>query len=161
MERKKQVGLESLVQQIRMYTTCNCLYVVYILVFEKKKNTKLQPSRHVYLSTYLSTCLFIQLYSLSSVKNVPTNAGDLGSIPGSGRFPGEEMVTTPAFLSGKSYGLRSLMNYSLWIPQSQTQLSDTTTEFFPPIGDSLMITVKNNNTDSLSTYAIFHLGMLQ
>ena len=26
----------------------------------------------------------------SVVKNLPTNAGDAGSIPGSGRFPGEE-----------------------------------------------------------------------
>ena len=25
----------------------------------------------------------------STVKNVPANAGDMGSIPGSGRFPGE------------------------------------------------------------------------
>ena len=26
----------------------------------------------------------------------------------------KEMVTTPAFLLGKSYGLRNLVNYSLW-----------------------------------------------
>ena len=41
------------------------------------------------------------------VKNVSTNAGDMGSIPG-------EMVTQLSFLAGKSHGQRSLAGYSLW-----------------------------------------------
>ena len=45
----------------------------------------------------------------SVVKNPPANAGDLGSIPGSGRSPGgENGIPTPAFLSGKPHGQRSL-----------------------------------------------------
>ena len=40
------------------------------------------------------------------VKNPP--AGDVGLIPGSGRFPGEEMQHTPVFLPGKSHRQRSL-----------------------------------------------------
>ena len=42
------------------------------------------------------------------------SAGDLGSIPGSGRSPEKEMATSPVFLCGKSHGRRSLAGYSLW-----------------------------------------------
>ena len=49
------------------------------------------------------------------VKNTPANAGDTGSIPGSGRYPLEKrMATTPEFLPGKSQGQRSLVGYSSW-----------------------------------------------
>ena len=49
------------------------------------------------------------------VKNLPANAGDVrdvGSIPGLGMPPEEEMATpTPIFLPGKSRGQRSLGGY--------------------------------------------------
>ena len=49
------------------------------------------------------------------VENPPTNAGDLGSIPGSGSSPGEgKWQPTPVFLPGKSHGQRSLPGYSPW-----------------------------------------------
>ena len=42
------------------------------------------------------------------------NVGDLGSIPGSGRSPGEEKwQPSPVPLPGKSHGWRSLVGYSL------------------------------------------------
>ena len=42
-------------------------------------------------------------------------AGDPGSIPGWGRFPGEgNGKPTPVFLPGESHGQRSLAGYSLW-----------------------------------------------
>ena len=42
-------------------------------------------------------------------KDSACNAGDLGSIPGSGRSPGErEWQPTPVFLQGESRGQRSL-----------------------------------------------------
>ena len=41
------------------------------------------------------------------------NAGDLGSIPGLERFPGERQPT-PVFLAGRSYGQRRLPGYSPW-----------------------------------------------
>ena len=50
----------------------------------------------------------------SVAKNLPANAGDLGSIPGLGRSPEEEMAPTPVFLPGKSHGQRSLAGYSPW-----------------------------------------------
>ena len=49
------------------------------------------------------------------VKNLLANAGDTGSIPGSGRSPGEgNGNTTPGFLPGESHGQRSLAGYSPW-----------------------------------------------
>ena len=51
----------------------------------------------------------------SVVKNPPANAEDAGSIPGSGRSPGERN-TNPLQYScpGESYGQRSLVGYSPW-----------------------------------------------
>ena len=41
------------------------------------------------------------------------NAGDLGSIPGLGKFPGEgKWQPTPVLLPGKFHGQRSLVGYS-------------------------------------------------
>ena len=40
-------------------------------------------------------------YSGSKVKNPPANAGDVGSIPGSGRSPAEEMATHSSILAWK------------------------------------------------------------
>ena len=49
------------------------------------------------------------------VKNPHANAGDMSSIPGSGRSLGEgNGATTPLFLPQKPYGQRSLVGYSLW-----------------------------------------------
>ena len=46
----------------------------------------------------------------SVVKNQPANAGDTGSIPGSGRFPWRRTwQPTPVFLPGKSKGQNSLV----------------------------------------------------
>ena len=46
----------------------------------------------------------------SEVKASPWNAGDLGSIPGSGRSPGEgKWQPTPVLLPGESHGGRSLV----------------------------------------------------
>ena len=43
------------------------------------------------------------------------NAGDTGSIFGSGRFPwNREWQPTPVFLLGKSHGQRNLAGYSPW-----------------------------------------------
>ena len=43
------------------------------------------------------------------------SAGELGSIPGSRRSPGEgNGYLTPVFLPGKFHGQRSLVDYSPW-----------------------------------------------
>ena len=49
------------------------------------------------------------------VKDLPVNAGDMGSIPGSRRSPGDRNgKPTPGFLPGKCHGQRSLAGYSSW-----------------------------------------------
>ena len=60
----------------------------------------------------------------SVVKNLPANAGDAGSIPGSGRSPAEgngnssvlawEIPCTLVFLPGKYYVQMTLVGYSPW-----------------------------------------------
>ena len=49
------------------------------------------------------------------LKNLPANAGDAGSIPGSGRYPQKrEWQPTVVFLPGESHGQRNLEGYSPW-----------------------------------------------
>ena len=51
----------------------------------------------------------------SDGKGAICDAGNLGSIPGSGRSPGEsKWQPTPVFLPGESHGQRSLVGYSPW-----------------------------------------------
>ena len=57
------------------------------------------------------------------VKNMLANAGDIGSIPGPGRFPWRRKCqSTPVFSLGKFYIERNLLGYSPYGPK----LSDTT-----------------------------------
>jgi len=48
------------------------------------------------------------------VKNMPANAGDVSSISGSERCPGEGNCNPLQFLPGKGYGQRRLVVYSSW-----------------------------------------------
>ena len=51
----------------------------------------------------------------SDSKESACNAGDLGSIPGSGRSPGEgNWQPTLVFLPGEFYGQKSLGGYNPW-----------------------------------------------
>ena len=50
----------------------------------------------------------------SDSKESACNAGDPGSIPGSGRSPGKGNGPTPVFMPGKFHGQRSLAGYSSW-----------------------------------------------
>ena len=71
------------------------------------------------------------------VKNLPTNAEDMGSIPKSGRFHWRiTWQPTPVFLPGESHGQRSLVGYSPW----GCKESDTTER------------LNNNNNQILSTF---------
>ena len=48
-------------------------------------------------------------------KRSACNSGDLGSIPGWGRFPWRrERLPTPVFLPGEFHGQRSLVGFSPW-----------------------------------------------
>ena len=50
----------------------------------------------------------------SVVKNPPANAGDAGSIPGSGRSLEKEMEAHSSILAWEIHGQRSLVGYSPW-----------------------------------------------
>ena len=50
----------------------------------------------------------------SVVKNSPANAEKVGSVPGSGRFPGKELKPAPVFLRRKAHGQTSPAGYGLW-----------------------------------------------
>ena len=53
----------------------------------------------------------------SAVKNSPANAGDTGSIPGSGRSPEEGIATHSSILTWKIPWKRSLVAYSPWVAE--------------------------------------------
>ena len=57
---------------------------------------------------------FVGLPGDSLVKNLPASAGDVGSIPGLGRSPGEGNGNHSRILTGESHGQRSLVSYRLW-----------------------------------------------
>ena len=68
----------------------------------------------------LSTPVFLGFPGGSDSKESSSNAGDLGLIPGLGRFPWRrERLPTPVFWPGEFHGL-----YSPWVTKSQTRLSD-------------------------------------
>ena len=60
----------------------------------------------------LPTPVFWNFPNGSTNKGSACNAGDLGSIPGLGRSPGREWLSTPVFWPGDFYGL-----YNLWWSQ--------------------------------------------
>ena len=47
-----------------------------------------------------------------SVVKTAASVGDMGSIPGLGKSPGEGLATIPLFFLGKSHRQRSLVDYS-------------------------------------------------
>ena len=62
------------------------------------------------------------------------NAGDPGSIPGSGRSPGEGNGTPLQYSCLENPMDQSLVGYTPWGHKSRTRLSDFTFFFFFPVG---------------------------
>ena len=59
----------------------------------------------------------------SDGKGSDCNAGDVGLIPGLGRFPGRKWQPTPVLLPRKSHGQRSLVQATVHgVAKSRTQL---------------------------------------
>ena len=72
-----------------------------------------------------SLSIYIGFPGNSDGKKSACNVGDLGLIPGLGRFPWKsEWLPTPVFLPGDFHGQRNLAGYSHGVTKSQTQLSD-------------------------------------
>ena len=67
----------------------------------------------------------------SDGKESACNVGDLGSIPGLGRFPWRrEWQPTPASLPREFHGQRSLAGYSLWGPKESDMTESPALSFF-------------------------------
>ena len=76
------------------------------------------------------------------VKKYACNAGELGSIPGSGRFPGRrEWQPIPVFLPGQSHGQRILVGYS---PLGHKE-SDTTEQLTHKFIKSGVLLIRNHH----------------
>ena len=82
------------------------------------------------------------------IKNPPASAGDAGSIPGLGGFPGGGRAWQPTriLLPGESHGQRSLVGYSLWgCKESDMTEQLTETHFFPNHIVFKSLTIKPNH----------------
>ena len=80
--------------------------------------------RNGFVSHYGGHC-YLLLAVLDLCKESACKAGDIGSIPGLGRSPGEGNADTLQYSwPGKSHGQRSLAGYSPWGCKESTRLSD-------------------------------------
>ena len=85
---------------------CMAFSTMVVLAFQKDGAE--MSSARLFLTEWAS-----QLGRSSGSKESACNAGDLGSIPGLGRFPWRrKWQPTPVFLPGKSHGWRSPAGYS-------------------------------------------------
>ena len=85
----------------------------------------------------------------SDGKESTCKAGDLGSIPGLGRFPWRrEQLPTPVFWPGESDGQRSLASYSPWGRQE----SDT--------NEGLTVSVYIHISPYVHTLFVCYLGIV-
>ena len=74
----------------------------------------------------------------SAVKNLPANAGDVNSIPGSGGSPEErKWHPTLVFLPGKFHGQRSLARYGPWGHKESPATEQSSTKLFLRLGKSV------------------------
>ena len=85
----------------------------------------------------------------SDGKKYACNAGELGSIPGSGRSPGRrEWQPIPVFLPGQSHGQRILVGYS---PLGHKE-SDTTEQLTHKFIKSGVLLIRNHHKQWVSEY---------
>ena len=81
----------------------------------------------------------------SVVKNPPANAGDTGSISGSGRFLREGNGNSlQYFCQGKSHGQKSLAGHSPWSHKSWTGLRHKSNYIYIYINQILTVTANQN-----------------
>ena len=130
LSRWEECGLEwlssSLLSPIR-YSDCPYAKVPKSTKFlaPHQQNEKKAPSLRTARIYVLSLLLFKASQVALMIKNLPANAGDPGSIPGSGRFPWRrKWQPTAIFLPAEFHGQRGLVGYNPWGHKE----SDTTGE---------------------------------
>ena len=67
------------------------------------------------------------------IKNPPNNVGDISSIPGLGRSPGEGNGNSLHFLPGKANRQRSLVGYRQWGCEESDITYQVSTQCFPDV----------------------------
>ena len=73
------------------------------------------------------------------VKNLPAYMGDVSSIPGLRRSPGEGKQHAPVFLLGESHGQRSLADDSPW-GHKELDMTEQLTQAFNQFSHSMILT---------------------
>ena len=110
------------------------------------------------LYSWILFILYIVVYG-SEVKASACSVGDLGSIPGSGRSPGEGNGNpTPVFLPGESHGRRSLVGYS---PRGHKE-SDMTERLHPEpqfVSANPKLLIYPPSLSSLITVSLFFMSL--
>ena len=106
---------------------CVCIYVyIYIYIYIYIYTGVYVRFAHIWMHMYIYICMYGASLVAHRVKNPSANAGDVGSIPGSGRSPGE----------GNDYPLHyscleNSMDIGAWratvhgVSKSQTRLYDS------------------------------------
>ena len=82
---------------------------------------------YTYIYVSIHTHIYVDFPSGSAVKNLPANAGDTGSIPGSGRTPGEGIGNPwqPSILAWEISCIKGPGGLqSTGLPKSWTRLGD-------------------------------------
>ena len=112
---------------------------VAILKMKTKKSANFEAPNLVYTRLLLASLgegngnplqySFLENPSGWDGKESACNAGDLGLIPGMGRFPWRrEWLPTSLFLPGEFHGQRSLMSYSPW-GQKESDMTELLTNW--------------------------------
>ena len=97
-----------------IYFTYGNIHVSMLLSQIIPPSPSATESKSLFFISVSLCCLTYRVIVIGSEGKVSaSNAGNLGSIPGSGRFPWRmKWQPTPVLLPGKFHGLRSLVGYS-------------------------------------------------
>ena len=115
-----------------MYTVFNivcyvCSYikqlVIYIYIYIYVVYIYTHTHTHTHNFTYV-IYTHMGFSGYSDGKESDCNVGDLGSVPGFGRFPVEGRATHSIFLPGEFHGQRTLAGYSPWDHNKSGMASD-------------------------------------
>ena len=113
LERMASLLCGSVLSFIRWELLTGLLWGVHRIMHVK--SCEQCPAHRKFLINIIYRCDFP---GGSDGKESTCSAGDVGTMPGSGRSPGEgngySSLNTPVFLPGESHGRRSLVSYSPW-----------------------------------------------
>ena len=108
---EKEMATHSRVLAWRIPGTEEWCASVYGVTQSQTRLKRLSRSSSSWRRDRLPTLVFLGFPDGSPIKNLPANAGTMGSIPGLRRSPrGRAWQPTPVFLPGESHGQRLLLS---------------------------------------------------